>query len=83
VFKRISKRLKGKPKKSSAAAQAEPDTSSSSPLAPAPKPDTPAKPDIWSWGLLTGTYNPLPDDADADEDSADDTKPLHHGDNKS
>jgi len=60
MWKRISKLIKGTKKQ-----QTEHQTLPSTPSVPqSPTPPAKAKPDLWSWDLLTGTYNPLPDDPD-------------------
>jgi len=64
MLKRILKLLKGtkeQPPEQQTEQNSSPSTASTT--LPA-KPDAKAKSDLSSWGLLTGTYNPLPDDAD-------------------
>jgi len=70
MFKRISEYLKGKtkeqPPESDSIQDDAPETSTQPTSTPASEANDTPKSELWSWGLLTGTYNPLTDDSDED-----------------
>ncbi|MDQ6969105.1 MAG: hypothetical protein Q9M16_01160 [Mariprofundus sp.] len=85
MFKRISKRLRGNEKQPPTATQPDQEPPTSPPK-PAAKSSEKNKPELWSWGLLTGTYNPLPEDANGEttnELDNDTQQPPTHKANKS